>query len=190
MDTKLNINNTINNDQKKHKTILRDIFEWAFAIALAYVIAYFVTHVLIINTVVPSESMQPTINVNDRLITNRLAYTFSEPKRGDVIVFPSPDEEGVLFVKRIIGLPNETVDIIDGEVFIDGVKIEEEYVSSPITDRTKNSSYTVPEGSVFVMGDNRANSIDARYWHDKYVDIDDIEGKVVFRYFPGIKIIS
>ncbi len=190
MDTKLNINNTINNQDKKQKTILKDVLEWVLAIGVAFLIAYFITHVLIINTVVPSESMQPTINVNDRLITNRLAYLFKEPERGDVIVLPSPDEEGVLFVKRIIGLPNETVDIIDGEVYIDGVKLEEDYVSSPITDKTRNSSYQVPEDCVFVMGDNRAVSVDARYWHDKYLKIDDIEGKVAFRYFPGIKIIS
>ncbi len=190
MDTKLNINNTVENENKKQKSILREIFDWVLAITLAYFIAFFVTHVLIINTVVPSESMQPTINVNDRLITNRLSYLFNEPKRGDVIVLPSPDEEGVLFVKRIVGLPNETVDIINGEVYIDGTKLEEDYVSSPITDHTKNSSYTVPEGCVFVMGDNRAESIDARYWHNKYLKIDDIKGKVIFRYFPGIKFIS
>lgn len=134
--------------------------------------------------------MQNTINTNDRLITNRLAYKFSSPQRGDVIVFPYPDDTSILYVKRIIGLPGERVDIIDGDVYINDVKLQEDYLSSEITDSTKNSSYEVPDNCVFVMGDNRAVSLDARYWRNKYVNIDDILGKVCFRYFPNPSIIK
>lgn len=167
-----------------------EIFDYIKAILIALVIAFFVTHFIIINTVVPSDSMQNTIHVGDRLVTNRLAYTFCSPKRGDIIVFPYPDDESILYVKRIIGLPGEKVDIIDGEVYIDGEKLQEDYVSSEITDSTKNSSYEVPENCVFVMGDNRGVSLDARYWKNKYVNIDDILGKVCFRYYPTISIIK
>lgn len=166
-----------------------DILNFTKAIIIALFIAFIVTNFVIINTVVPSDSMQNTIHTGDRLITNRLAYLFSEPQRGDIIVFPSPDNKEVLYVKRIIGLPNETVDIIDGTVYINGLKLEEEYVSSDIIDSTKNSTYEVPDGCVFVMGDNRETSIDARYWKNKYVNIDDILGKVCIRYFPEPKIV-
>ncbi len=175
---------------KGEKSIKKDVIEWVKAIGLAVFIAVFITHFLIINAVVPSDSMQNTILVGDRLITNRLAYTFGEPKRGDIIVFKDPDGKHDLFVKRIVGLPNEKIDIIDGVVYVDDVKLEEDYVSSEIIDKTRNSSYTVPEDSVFCLGDNRLVSRDARYWKNTYLKTDDILGKVVFRYFPSPKIVK
>lgn len=175
----------------KDKNGKSEIFEWIKTIGLALIIAYIITHYIIINAVVPSDSMETTIMTGDRLITNRLAYTFKDPERGDIIVFPYPDDEDVLFVKRVIGLPGETVTIEDGNVYIDGELLEEDYVSSDIIDKTRNSGpYVVPEDSVFVMGDNRLMSKDSRYWENKYVSEDKILGKVLFRYFPLPKIVK
>ncbi len=175
-------------DEKEEK-IIKEAFYWVISIGVALLIAYIITRYVIINATVPSDSMQNTIMVGDHLITNRLAYKVSEIERGDIVVFPSPDDNETLLVKRVIGLPNETVDIIDGDVYIDGEYLYEDYVSSEIIDKTKNSSYLVPEDSVFVLGDNRYVSKDARYWKNTYVSEDAILGKVIFRYWPNPKIV-
>ncbi len=174
--------------EEQEDKIIKEAFNWSITIILALVIAYFILNFVIINCTVPTDSMEGTIMVGDHLITNRLAYKIHDLERGDIVVFPSPDEEDVLLVKRVIGLPGETVDIINGDVYIDGEQLDEPYVSSPIIDNTKNSSYEVPEGYVFVLGDNRMVSRDSRYWEHTYVDVDSIEGKVVFRYWPSPKI--
>ena len=110
-----------------------------------------------------------------------LADDFEKPNG---IVF-SPDEK-ILYVKRIIGLPGETVQIKDGAVFINGTKLDEPYLNEPMIGGS--GTYKVPEGKYFMLGDNRNNSKDSRYWQNKYVSKDKILGKVVFRYFPRFKV--
>ncbi len=176
-------------EEEKEEKLYEVIFDWVVTIGFALLIALFITRFIIINAVVPSDSMKDTINIGDHLIINRLAYKVANIERGDIVVFPSPDD-GTLLVKRVIGLPNENVQIIDGDVYIDGELIEEEYVSSDIIDKTKNSSYIVPVDSVFVLGDNRLVSKDARYWQNTYVEEKNILGKAVFRYWPIPKIIG
>lgn len=173
------------------KAFVKELISWVKTIVIAVLFALFITNFIIINAQVPTGSMQNTIMPNDRLIANRLAYTFSEPQRGDIIVFPYPDDESKLFVKRIIGLPNEVLEIVNGKVYIDGELLEEDYVSSEITDSTMNCGpYVIPEGHVFMMGDNRGNSEDSRYWENTYLDEDKILGKVLFRYYPTISFIK
>lgn len=173
------------------KTVAKEAISWIKTIVVAILVALFITNFIIINAEVPTGSMKNTIMPNDRLIANRLAYTFSEPQRGDIVVFPYPDDESKLFVKRIIGLPGEVVEIVDGKVYIDGEPLEEDYVSSEITDGTANSGpYVVPENHVFMMGDNRGNSEDSRYWENTYLDEDKILGKVMFRYYPKISLVK
>lgn len=178
-------------DENKQNKIAKEAISWIKTILVAIVVAIFITRFIIVNAVVPTGSMKNTIMPEDRLIASRLAYTFREPKRGDIIVFPYPDDESKLFVKRIIGLPGETVEIIDGDIYIDGELLEEEYVSSEIVDKTRNSGpYEVPEGHLFMMGDNRLNSEDSRYWDNTYLDEDKIVGKVLFRYYPNISLVK
>ncbi len=170
--------------------LIKEVFNWIITIALALVITLIITNFVIINAIVPTDSMEDTIMTGDHLITNRLAYRNHEIARGDIIVFPNPDDEELLLVKRVIGLPNENVEILDGNIYIDGVELDEPYVSSDIIDKTRNSSYEVPENHVFVLGDNRMVSHDSRYWENKYVDVSTIKGKVIFRYWPRPAIIS
>lgn len=177
-------------DKSTQKRIKEEVFDWIKTIIIAVVVAFFITNVIIINAEVPTNSMEKTIMIGDRLVANRLSYIFTEPKRGDVIVFPFPDNEEKLYVKRIIGLSNELVEIKDGIVYIDGVMLEEEYVSSEIVGETRNSTFLVPEGHLFMMGDNRTYSVDSRFWNNKFLDIDKIEGKVCFRYYPFPKFIK
>ena len=133
--------------------------------------------------------MEKTIMTGDRVLGTRFAYWFSAPKRGDIVVFRYPVDEAkgkkTKFIKRIIGLPGETVTISDGVVYIDGEPIEEDYIA----ELTRNKldfigPQTVPEGCVFVMGDNRNMSNDSRKREIGMVDSRLIVGKVYMIIFP------
>lgn len=165
-----------------------EILSWVKIIVFAVVFALFFNNFVIINAVIPSGSMEDTILIGDRVLANRLSYTFKEPERGDIIVFPFPDDEKTLYIKRIIGLPNETIDIVDGVVFVDGTELVEDYIFS--NDTSFNGHYEVPDGHYFMMGDNRGNSADSRYWTNKYLSGDNILGKAVLRYYPKPKFLK
>lgn len=140
---------------------------------------------VLLNGNVPSGSMEPTIKTGELILTNRLAYSFSSPETGDVIVFWS-DETDKLLVKRVIGVGGDVINIKDGEVYINGKKVEESYIAGKTWSPSKEEvTYSVPEGSVFVMGDNRENSGDSRFFENAYISNDDIKGKVILNYSIG-----
>lgn len=120
-----------------------------------------------------------------RVLVNRLAYLADKPQRGDIVTFYYPDDEDTVYLKRIIGLPGETVEGIGGVVYIDGEPITEDYISQELN--SDFGSFKVPSGMYFVMGDNRNNSWDSRYWEHKFVDESKIIGKVEVEYFPQMK---
>lgn len=128
--------------------------------------------------------------VGDRVIGLRFAYWFSEPERGDIVIFRYPDNEEKIYIKRVIGLPGETVEIIDGKVYIDGSEqpLQEDYVNGVPTGNY--GPYVVPENSYFMLGDNRGNSEDSRFWTNKFVKKEKILAKAVVRYYPGIKLLT
>lgn len=167
--------------------IKEELISWIKTIALALVLAVLIDGFVIVNATVPTGSMENTIMPDDRIVALRLSYLFNDPKRGDIVVFRYPDNEKVLYVKRIIGLPGETIEIIDGKVYINGAEnpLEEAYLKEESPGSF--GPYTVPEDSYFMMGDNRNNSLDSRYWQNKFVKSDKILGKVFFKYFPGFK---
>ena len=112
---------------------------------------------------------------------------FRSPQRQDIIIFRYPDDESQVFIKRIIGLPGETVQIIDGEVYIDdsAIPLDEEYLKG--IPEGSFGPYEVPEDSYFVMGDNRNNSHDSRFWEHHYVERDAILAEAKFQYYPRIR---
>lgn len=181
------MSNEINNsDGEQNNRIMKEVIDWAKHIIIAVIIAFFLLNFVIINANVPTESMMNTIMVNDRIFANRLAYLFSEPKRGDIVVFRYPDNEKILYVKRIIGLPGETVEIKNQKVYINNEPINEPYIREPMTGAS--GPFKVPEGKYFMMGDNRNNSNDSRFWINKFVDKNKILGKAKIKYFPGFKL--
>lgn len=176
--------------REKKETWGRTLFLWGRDFVAALVIALLATHTLVVNSIVPTGSMESTVMPGDRVFGNRLAYVFSEPARGDIIIFDFPDDESKLYIKRIIGMPGETVNIVDGAVYINGAQtpLEEPYLNEPPLG--SYGPYEVPEDSYFVMGDNRNNSLDSRFWENHFVTREEIRAKAGLRYFPGVKIVE
>ena len=175
-----------NNKQKQKMTksqVKREVMDWILIFEIAIVIAVLVNMFLIVNAVIPSASMETTIMTGDRIFGNRLAYKNHDPQRGDIVIFRFPDDESQLFIKRVIGLPGETLEVRDGRVYIDGssVPLDEPYIKvDPIGDY---GPVTIPEDGYFMMGDNRNYSADSRFWVHPFVMKDKILGKAAFRYY-------
>jgi len=129
---------------------------------------------------VDGSSMVPSFHDGDYVIVNRLAYELGEIERGDVIVFPYPLDPEEDFIKRVIGLPGDRVSVNDGQLFLNGTPLDEEYIREPM--RATMDEVVVPAGYVYVMGDNRNDSDDSRRWGP--LSIEAIIGKAVFRYWP------
>ena len=138
---------------------------------------------VLMNAEVPSESMNPRLTAGDRLIASRLAYAGGKtPARGDIVIFPAPDDTKTLYIKRVVALPGETAEMKNGILYIDGKELKEDYVVNAHTGNY--GPFTVPAGCVFCMGDNRDNSWDGRFWTNHFVQISEIRGKALFRYAP------
>ena len=168
-----------NNKYSKLKKIAKECFD---LIVVPVLLALFCSKILIVNATIPSSSMEDTILPGDRIIGLRLAYLFQEPEREDIIIFRFPDDESQVFIKRVIGLPEETLRIIDGRVYVNGsdTPLEEIYVKE--LPRGSFGPYKVPKDSYFVMGDNRSASSDSRMIG--LIKKSDILGTASFRIFP------
>lgn len=168
----------------KMKRVIKECFHM---IVIPVLLALFCSKVLIVNANIPSGSMEDTIHPGDRVIGSRLAYLGKDPKRQDIIIFRFPDDESQVFIKRIIGLPGEKLQIIDGQVYIDDSEepLEEVYLKE--IPEGSFGPYEVPEDSYFVMGDNRNNSHDSRFWENHYVERDAILAEAKFQYYPRIR---
>lgn len=183
----------VSNEQEKKETfnIKKEILSWLLIGVIAFLLAKGITNFVIIKAIIPTNSMENTIMTNDRIIGNRLAYLFSSPKRGDIVIFKFPDDETQNYIKRVIGLPGDTIEIKDGGVYIydsEG-KLTDDPLDEPYLKEEMFTSgvltYTVPDNSYFVLGDNRNYSLDARYWANTFVKKDKILGKAWFRYKPS-----
>ena len=170
--------------QRKKSGFWGELREWGVALAIALVLAIFITQVIIVNARVPTESMEPTILAGDRVIGFRLSYLFSEPQRGDIVIFRYPDDEKQYYVKRVVGLPGERVEVRNGHVYINGANEPLEGLAGGTETFGSFGPYDVPEDHYFVMGDNRNSSWDSRFWKNTYVPKENIVGKGVFRLFP------
>lgn len=167
-------------------SLKREIISWIQIIVAAVIIALVLNNFIIANSRVPTGSMENTIMSHSRVIGSRLSYLKEDPERGDVIIFHFPDDPTgkTYYVKRVIGLPGETVTIVDGKVYINDSQtpLEEPYLPEPM--EGSYGPYTVPEDCYFMLGDNRNNSRDARFWKNQFVEKDKIVAKVLFCYYP------
>ena len=173
------------------------ILDYVRVIAIGAGIAFLLCKFVIINAQVPTRSMVPTIGAGDRLIGLRIPYYISDPERGDIVIFKTPDPEhkGELYIKRVIGLPGETVVIRAGQVIIetgDGevIYLDEPYISEPANaeEAKNNQVINLGEDEYFMMGDNRNNSSDSRTWGP--VTRDRILARAWLKYYKGFEIID
>jgi signal peptidase I len=147
---------------------------------------------LFVKAYIPSGSMENTLMPGDIVWANRITYKISGINRGDIMIFYPPDlkdsGDDTMYIKRVIGLPGETIEGKDGYVYIDGEKLEESYVMNLLD--SDFGPYTIPEDSYFMMGDNRSGSFDSRYWENKFVNIDNFIARASVRYIGGFKVFS
>lgn len=169
----------------KTASVLKEIGCYLLIVVLAFVFAKLTNAFLIVNARIPTGSMVPTIMQGTRIVGNRLAYINSKPERGDIVIFYYPDNEEEKYIKRVIGLPGETVEIINGEVFINGEFLDESAYLK-VKPLGTFGPYEVPEDCYFMLGDNRNSSRDSRWWKNKYVSSDKIIAKALFSYYPTI----
>ena len=173
-------------DEDEEVNWKKEIISWVLTIGITMLAMFVLKNYIIINANVPTGSMENEIMPGDNVFGYRLAYRNEEPERGDVIFFYFPDDETQKYVKRIIGLPGETVTITDGKVYIDDATepLDEPYLKEEWTVKTGPYVFEVPEGCYFCMGDNRNRSADAREWNNPYVAKEKIIGKALWIYFP------
>lgn len=165
------------------KKILKKLLFWVISIAIVVSLAYFLSHNALEKTIVLGNSMETTLIEGDEVIINKFAYLISKPKRFDVIVFKQTNKEhSYLNIKRIIGLPGETVLIKDGKVYINGEELEEKISVEPINNGgLAEESILLEENEYFVLGDNRNNSEDSRFANIGNIIKEDIIGKAFIR---------
>lgn len=193
------------------KMVIREVAEWIITFAGAFVIVMLLNTKVFATTQVRQSSMQDTLFEGQHLVIEKLSYDFGDPKRGDIIVFiedkmpsnyieevkiflkdvsevfkPVEEKSNVRLVKRVIGLPGDEVDIRDGNVYVNGKKLEESYTKGITFARETQFPVKVPEGQYIVMGDNREVSKDSRSFGA--IDRKQIEGKALFRFWPVNKI--
>lgn len=169
---------------KRKNSLGRELLEDVVLVIVVLAVVFILKNYVLINAVIPSGSMENTIMTGDRVFGNRLAYRFGEPERGDIVIFKYPDNEEELYIKRVIGLPGDKVEIRDGLVYLnDSAKpLEEPYLKeTPVGDY---GPYQVPEDGYFMLGDNRNWSKDSRFWENTYVIREEVLAKAVFRYYP------
>ncbi|HWK22242.1 MAG TPA: signal peptidase I [Ureibacillus sp.] len=178
---------------EKTKKEKNELWEWIKALLIAFVIAVVIRYVLFTPIVVDGESMMPTLNDGDRMIVNKIGYKIGGPDRFDIVVFHAP--EGKDYIKRVIGLPGDTIEYKDDQLYINGKAYDEPYLDkykSELTEGTLTQDFTlqeldpsldvIPEGYVFVMGDNRRYSKDSR--HIGIISEDKIIGTTSVVFWP------
>jgi len=167
--------------------LARTIFTYAVCILIAVVIAAGVRYFLIEPYRIPTGSMLPTIQLNDMVLANKLVYKVGgQPKRGDIVVFKDPTGEYPQLIKRVVATGGQTVDLQDGSVYVDGQKLDEAYThgkpSAPLSGGQVSFPFKVPDGEIWVMGDNRTNSADSRVFGS--VPVEAVYGRAWWTYWP------
>ena len=176
------ISDKTSKNEKKKVTTLTSMQKAGLGLLVVVLLANLFFKFVLIPGYVPSASMYPTLKIGDWGFANGLAYVMNEPQRGDIIVFRSSENDEIL-IKRVIGLPGDTVSFYDGYVYINDGLIYEEYIDEKIETNSLTKDFTVPDGCYFVLGDNRTESYDSRFWDDPYVKKSDIIGKYMITIF-------
>jgi signal peptidase I len=172
-------------EKKKRRAGLAEL---VLTVVVAFVLVFGVVRPFVIEAYrIPSESMVPTLEVGDRILANKFIYHFTDPKKGDIIVFDSVDEEDdQTLVKRVVGVAGDEIQVEDGVLFVNGEAQNESYLNQELPFRGSYGPTEVPEGHIFVMGDNRGNSADSRVFGP--LPLENVKGEAFVRFWPISKI--
>jgi signal peptidase I len=163
------------------------VLEFLIILVVSFVLVFgFVRPFVVEAFWIPSASMVPTLKYGDRVLVNKFIYRFTEPERGDVIVFKSVQDDDQDLIKRVVGVPGDEITVRGGRLFVNGEPQKEPYVNKKYPDRSFYAPTTVPKDHVFAMGDNRANSQDSRVFGP--VPKENIEGEAFLRFWPPDRI--
>ena len=195
--------------EARKSAFVEELISWIKSFVIMFLVAPFLTQFVIINAVIPSGSMEDTIMTHDSLVGARFSYWFSEPARGDIVIFHYPVDEKKIYIKRIIGLPGETVRLDNGHIYINDSPepLQEGYLKEQWDVLTTDFECQDHKASYLMLGDNRNWSEDARYWADNaihdgladteeeaeqytYVRRNKILGKALFTYFRKFRILE
>jgi len=172
-------------ERRKSRGPIAGLLEFVLTVAVAFLLVFGVVRPFVVMSYfTPTESMVPTIEAGtDRVLANKFIYRFAEPERGDIVVLEDPNGGEDPLLKRVVGLPGEEIRVQGGLLFVDGERVEEPYLNlAEIPDPSVFGPATVPEGHVFVMGDNRGASGDSRVFGP--VPIESLEGEAFLRFWP------
>lgn len=173
-----------NSEEVNKINIFKEIKEYGLSIIIALALAFIFHSYVLARANVDGPSMQPTLHNNDVIFLEKLSIETNNIKKGEIIVFDSKNENNDYYIKRVIGVAGDQVEIKDGKVYVNGNQIVENYlaqgtITEPISPKT---TYKVPEGQVFVLGDNRGNSTDSRMLG--CINVKDVKGHAIFRAYP------
>lgn len=175
--------------EERKTSVIREIFGFLLYVALVVGITFLIITFVGQRTYVSGSSMENTLSHGDNLIVDKITYRFSDPQRFDIIVFPFQYEDHVYYIKRIIGLPGETIQIQDGDIYVDGEILEESYGREVMkSSGIAENPITLGENEYFVLGDNRNDSSDSRDPSVGLIERDDIIGRAWVRIWPLDKI--
>lgn len=162
-----------------------ETWDWAKSITIAFLIAYLIRHFIAERTVVLGPSMMPTLHNEEQLITNKAVYLLRKPQRGEIVVLRYPADPSQHFIKRIIAIEGDQIEITQGQVYVNQQPLSEPYIQAAA--RIGFPLKTVPPNTVFVLGDNRNNSEDSRFPSVGFVPLQNITGEAALRFYPFSK---
>lgn len=170
-------------ESPKKESIGRQIWLFFRPAVICCTVILLINQLFILYAIVPTGSMQPLLQPDSFILANRRAYDRSSPQRGDVIVFETDQSTSSLLVKRVVAVAGDTLELKNGDVYLNGVRQDESaYAIGRTYPNLAGDTFTVPEGCVLVFGDNRENSADARYWNNPYLPVNQIKGRVFFAF--------
>ena len=171
-----------NGNLKETKDWGSELKEWVISITAAIVLAVFIRTFIVELYIVEGPSMKPTLQDSERLVVNKFIYRVREPEKGEVLIFRYPRDPRRDFVKRVIATAGDTIEIKEGRVYVNDQLQREDYILEKT--RTEFPKVTIPDGTVFVMGDNRNNSEDSRFSDVGFVPLDLVKGKAILIFWP------
>lgn len=175
-------------NRKREEEIIMDRFTKKILMAIGIYAVFAIAFIILFQTtfmlsLIPSSSMEHTIEVNNIVFSTRYDVKEEDLERYDILTFVAPDDSDITYIKRLIGLPGETIEVKEGKVYADGVELDDSFIKEP-QNQVGDGIYEVPEGCYFFMGDNRNNSKDSRFWDNPYVPAKDIQSKAKCIIFP------